>query len=90
MRKLGIYGNTENQVFLLESKFFSDKIKNTRFFSKKASFSDKPLNWSEKPQKNQIFLAEIRNQKSEIFVTNLEIQKNHFFSDSEILRFSSL
>ena len=84
MRKQGIYGNTGNQVFLLESKFFSDKIKNTRFFSRKASFSDKPVNWSEKSY------FSCRNQKSETFVTNLEIQKNQVSSDSEILRFSSL
>ena len=55
MRKLGIYGNTENQFFLLE--VFSDKTKNIRIFSRKASFADKPVNC----QKNQIFLAEIRN-----------------------------
>ena len=70
MRKLGIYGNTENQGFLLESKFFFDKIKNTRFFSRKASFSDKPVNWPEKPDfsgRNQKFLLQILTYRKTSF-----------------------
>ena len=70
------------RFFCRNRSCFSDKIRNTRFFSRKTKFSDEAINWSEKPDfsaRNQKFLLQI-----------LKYRKTRFFSDSEILHFSAL
>ena len=70
MRKLDIYGNTENQAFGEVEVFFWQN-ENYQVFSREPSISEKPINWSEKPDfsgRNQKFLLQIlKYRKTKFF-----------------------